>query len=134
MEGDGQVALGLAAIRLKPELARLLEEELYCRLVLRRDRPVLEEEAAAIQIQRVGRARDVFLRLGPLLDALILFGHPGIEPLERADSGYDVNVRAQVPQPPEAGGDIERNVIIAVPRSEERRVGKECRSRWSPYH
>ena len=25
--------------------------------------------------------------------------------------------------------DIERNA-----RSEERRVGKECRSRWSPYH
>ena len=25
------------------------------------------------------------------------------------------------------GGKIE-------PRSEERRVGKECRSRWSPYH
>ena len=24
--------------------------------------------------------------------------------------------------------------IIAVARSEERRVGKECRSRWSPYH
>src|SRR2546430_4553633 len=23
---------------------------------------------------------------------------------------------------------------IATPRSEERRVGKECRSRWSPYH
>ena len=23
---------------------------------------------------------------------------------------------------------------IPVPRSEERRVGKECRSRWSPYH
>ena len=22
----------------------------------------------------------------------------------------------------------------ASPRSEERRVGKECRSRWSPYH
>src|SRR3712207_8245580 len=22
----------------------------------------------------------------------------------------------------------------AMPRSEERRVGKECRSRWSPYH
>src|SRR5256885_3815798 len=22
----------------------------------------------------------------------------------------------------------------AIPRSEERRVGKECRSRWSPYH
>ena len=24
--------------------------------------------------------------------------------------------------------------IIAILRSEERRVGKECRSRWSPYH
>ena len=23
---------------------------------------------------------------------------------------------------------------LAVGRSEERRVGKECRSRWSPYH
>ena len=27
---------------------------------------------------------------------------------------------------PCAGGDVDR--------SEERRVGKECRSRWSPYH
>ena len=25
-------------------------------------------------------------------------------------------------------------VSIATDRSEERRVGKECRSRWSPYH
>ena len=24
--------------------------------------------------------------------------------------------------------------LILVTRSEERRVGKECRSRWSPYH
>src|SRR5256885_6584418 len=25
-------------------------------------------------------------------------------------------------------------ILAAVLRSEERRVGKECRSRWSPYH
>ena len=25
-------------------------------------------------------------------------------------------------------------VLVNVARSEERRVGKECRSRWSPYH
>src|SRR3712207_7349853 len=25
-------------------------------------------------------------------------------------------------------------VLVALIRSEERRVGKECRSRWSPYH
>src|SRR3712207_9535723 len=27
-----------------------------------------------------------------------------------------------------------RTGILPVHRSEERRVGKECRSRWSPYH
>jgi len=33
--------------------------------------------------------------------------------------------------------ELEKNRIIAIAgfqRSEERRVGKECRSRWSPYH
>ena len=28
----------------------------------------------------------------------------------------------------------EHDFIYGLPRSEERRVGKECRSRWSPYH
>ena len=33
---------------------------------------------------------------------------------------------------PESGGDA---VLLKLPyRSEKRRVGKECRSRWSPYH
>ena len=27
-----------------------------------------------------------------------------------------------------------REPITSLCRSEERRVGKECRSRWSPYH
>ena len=27
-----------------------------------------------------------------------------------------------------------RRLAEKYPRSEERRVGKECRSRWSPYH
>ena len=29
---------------------------------------------------------------------------------------------------------IKGNTKVVVKRSEERRVGKECRSRWSPYH
>ena len=30
---------------------------------------------------------------------------------------------------------VKTNTAIALDnRSEERRVGKECRSRWSPYH
>ena len=27
-----------------------------------------------------------------------------------------------------------KDIVECTPRSEERRVGKECRSRWSPYH
>ena len=29
---------------------------------------------------------------------------------------------------------VEQNIAEISKRSEERRVGKECRSRWSPYH
>src|SRR3712207_2393055 len=38
------------------------------------------------------------------------------------------DVAPPAPAPPEAPAEA------AVARSEERRVGKECRSRWSPYH
>ena len=31
-------------------------------------------------------------------------------------------------------GSNEVGAILTFSRSEERRVGKECRSRWSPYH
>ena len=27
-----------------------------------------------------------------------------------------------------------KRIVVSTYRSEERRVGKECRSRWSPYH
>src|SRR5882672_8052478 len=33
----------------------------------------------------------------------------------------------------QSGGDL-RTISCSSNRSEERRVGKECRSRWSPYH
>ena len=33
-----------------------------------------------------------------------------------------------------AKGEIHINKCATEVRSEERRVGKECRSRWSPYH
>ena len=28
----------------------------------------------------------------------------------------------------------QKEILCMLARSEERRVGKECRSRWSPYH
>src|SRR5256886_11488800 len=41
-----------------------------------------------------------------------------------------------VGKPPDRLLEIERQLVYhgATRRSEERRVGKECRSRWSPYH
>ena len=32
------------------------------------------------------------------------------------------------------GSGVKANILSSMTRSEERRVGKECRSRWSPYH
>ena len=43
-------------------------------------------------------------------------------------SGKDFNCRFTYKVQDAAGG------IAQALRSEERRVGKECRSRWSPYH
>ena len=40
----------------------------------------------------------------------------------------DPNEPGRIGQPKRHGANM------TVPRSEERRVGKECRSRWSPYH
>jgi len=34
----------------------------------------------------------------------------------------------------QAGADVIETNTFSATRSEERRVGKECRSRWSPYH
>ena len=42
-----------------------------------------------------------------------------------------VSAYVDIPPPP-----VAPDIHVALPfaRSEERRVGKECRSRWSPYH
>ena len=49
------------------------------------------------------------------------------------DKGFHVAIVEQVGEQPDKGL-FEREVVRVVERSEERRVGKECRSRWSPYH
>src|SRR2546426_6650838 len=42
--------------------------------------------------------------------------------------------RAQRDLPRDSGSITRCNRLSFTTRSEERRVGKECRSRWSPYH
>src|ERR1039457_7493198 len=59
---------------------------------------------------------EVRAQLGREYDLVI-----GGEPIRTADKIISVN-----PANP--------SEVIGIHRSEERRVGKECRSRWSPYH
>src|SRR3989449_11623002 len=65
---------------------------------------------------------------GPALD--VIAGATGALALALYQPQYDTNewgptaVRRATARP------LSRDVV----RSEERRVGKECRSRWSPYH
>ena len=52
--------------------------------------------------------------------------------------GYDGPTEYLVEEPPSSPGKVSKfvtyYVCAGIYRSEERRVGKECRSRWSPYH
>src|SRR2546425_83194 len=55
----------------------------------------------------------------------------------RAATAFSDKVIADVDAVFDRVGDLDdgpREVAVGVFRSEERRVGKECRSRWSPYH
>ena len=56
-----------------------------------------------------------------------------LSPLYRSAIGFDrLFNHLENNQSQSNGGYPPYNVELA--RSEERRVGKECRSRWSPYH
>src|SRR2546427_13142850 len=62
----------------------------------------------------------------------------GPDPEPEADTGISVTA-APATMARDGGSTVTitaRNAgpTIAAARSEERRVGKECRSRWSPYH
>ena len=62
----------------------------------------------------------------PLSATMRDFGLPGALWLAAQQTGVFELLQQLWPQP--------RSGPSAAHRSEERRVGKECRSRWSPYH
>ena len=43
-------------------------------------------------------------------------------------------IHSRITEAEERISDLEDRMVEFTARSEERRVGKECRSRWSPYH
>ena len=82
--------------------------------------------AAAVEKARLSEA-GTGLRweeVGPAAARVV--GSPG-----RYEHGGVVSKSWQMWRPP--AGTFRENALVAL-RSEERRVGKECRSRWSPYH
>ena len=64
------------------------------------------------------------INLPPAVKSKIIFLEPQYEDEEQMRSGASDTTRLFVA----------RVITEMIPRSEERRVGKECRSRWSPYH
>src|SRR3712207_7844545 len=65
--------------------------------------------------------------------ALFIVGLATIGYKQRRSSGSEIVVNRQVTIPDMAFF-LVCFTLAAGARSEERRVGKECRSRWSPYH
>ena len=71
---------------------------------------------------------------------LVACGQTATPPEPQKDPAFSAGAD---PSDPETDGNEKRSVEpdkvsdeaeADAPRSEERRVGKECRSRWSPYH
>src|SRR3989441_12572625 len=92
-----------------------------------REREEYLELLLAQGIERLGCARDLPQRKLPRnlwLEESLALAHLA----DRLDQGLRGAALGQVP----GGAGLEH--ALRVHRSEERRVGKECRSRWSPYH
>ena len=57
-----------------------------------------------------------------------------VQSMTNTDTVDAIGTAIQVKELAQAGSEMVRLTVNTVLRSEERRVGKECRSRWSPYH
>src|SRR2546422_8099013 len=83
--------------------------------------------AFAIFVLRLPLGQTIFGLLGAVVTKILSFSYAGSEVLfgeiGKQHSSLGVVFAFQI-----------MPAIIFVSRSEERRVGKECRSRWSPYH
>ena len=80
---------------------------------------------------------------GPVVEPVFVVGQLGLEQMEEGLSHGVIPAvaltahalhKAVFADPVSESGAGVLNAAIGVDRSEERRVGKECRSRWSPYH
>ena len=123
---------GLAVLMFRGDQAKNAEL-----LVLRHENAVLRRNAGRVRYESADRAwftaltrfipRRRWAGVFPVTPATLLAWHRRL-----AARRYDTSHRRQ-PGRPATVRSIAR-LAVRLARSEERRVGKECRSRWSPYH
>ena len=84
---------------------------------------------AASTLERVAAAKEALPLAEQIARARDLDSNTGF-PFEQALAKPGMSFICEVKKASPSKGLI----AAEFPRSEERRVGKECRSRWSPYH
>ena len=114
------------------------------RVILGLDAP--DEGTALVGGQRYAALHRPLTHLGSLLDAaalqpsrtarnhLLWLAHSQGFPAKRVDEVIAQSGLGSAARRKAGGYSLGMRGLIACTRSEERRVGKECRSRWSPYH
>ena len=103
----------------------------------------------SLELKKIRKEERVFLAEGPKLvgDLLGHFPccflaataswiqeHPDLRVNEIAEVSQEDLSRASLLKTPQQVLAVFEQPQYTLTRSEERRVGKECRSRWSPYH
>jgi len=135
------------AVRLARERGEGLGEKILAEGTQRRLQPVVDKffyslTANVIETQRLGLwwANRMLTTKRPLEEKLTLFWHSHFATGENKVRDYRMMFAQNKLFRANAVGNL-RDLLIGVlkdpgmlVRSEERRVGKECRSRWSPYH
>ena len=121
LQGDGQMGLRLAVGQLQPVLAGLAQEVIDRFLVLGVDRPCPSGRSCGRTGTRRSWAR------GGSRPSCRASGSRGTarrssasSRVQRLDGRGHVDVHAQVPQPAEAGGDVQRDVVVGRPAGEPR--------------
>ena len=87
--------------------------------------------------QLIPEIKKAFQHLSEQYDIIVIEGAGSPAEINlKSDDIVNMGMARMAGAPVLLAGDIDRGGVFAqlYGRSEERRVGKECRSRWSPYH
>ena len=124
---------GLTVAILVLQAEGLVRRSRYVRFALQFAPTVIiaEPNQIAVLIGHLSRDADlVAVEVVDFLFAFAVFGCP-ITDLRERFVGIRVGIDISIPA---VRVDFLQEMAAVTTRSEERRVGKECRSRWSPYH